>query len=127
VIESHQSADIIAILSQQPIEIREQVEAVSIDMWGGFPKVMAQVFPNALLVYGRFHGIKLVNLDEDSATSIDSKEHKVSLWFSGDAAVLPWLVLDLDDNHFYHPTVHLRHSLNENLYFFCRLSFHHLF
>jgi transposase len=60
VIDSHRSADIIEALSQQPIELREQVEEVSIDMWGGFPKVIAQVFPNAILVYDRFHVMKLV-------------------------------------------------------------------
>ena len=61
VIDSHRSTDIIEALSQQPIELREQVEEVSIDMWGGFPKVIAQVFPNAILVYDRFHVMKLVN------------------------------------------------------------------
>jgi transposase len=61
VLDSHRSADIIEVLSQQPIEQREQVEEVSIDMWGGFPKVMAPVFPNAILVYDRFHVMKLVN------------------------------------------------------------------
>ncbi|MCY7324025.1 MAG: ISL3 family transposase [Phormidesmis sp. CAN_BIN36] len=61
VIDSHRSADIIEVLSHQPIELREQVEEVSIDMWGGFPKVIAQVFPNAVLVYDRFHVMKLVN------------------------------------------------------------------
>jgi len=30
----------------QPLHWREQVEEVSVDMWGGFPKVIAQVFPN---------------------------------------------------------------------------------
>lgn len=61
VIDSHRSEQIIEVLNQQPIEVRAQVEEVSIDMWGGFPKVIAQVFPNAVLVYDRFHVMKLVN------------------------------------------------------------------
>ena len=61
VINSHRSEEIIEVLKQQPIEVRAQVEEVSIDMWGGFPKVIAQVFPNAVLVYDRFHVMKLVN------------------------------------------------------------------
>lgn len=61
VIDSHRSEDMIEVLQQQPIEVRAQVEEVSIDMWGGFPKVVAQVFPNAVLVYDRFHVMKLVN------------------------------------------------------------------
>ena len=35
---------------QQPIEVGEQVSEVSVDMWGGFPKVIQEVFPNAVVV-----------------------------------------------------------------------------
>lgn len=55
VIDSHKQDDIIEILMQQPIEIREKVEEVSVDMWGGFPKVVKEVFPNAKIVIDRFH------------------------------------------------------------------------
>lgn len=55
VIDSHKQDDIIEVLKQQPIEIREKVEEVSIDMWGGFPKVVKEVFPNAKVVIDRFH------------------------------------------------------------------------
>lgn len=47
VIDSHKSDDIITVLKQQPQSMREQVEEVSVDMWGGFPKVIKSVFPNA--------------------------------------------------------------------------------
>jgi transposase len=43
--------------------VREQVEEVSIDMWGGFPKVIEQVFPNAKIVIDRFYVMKAVNKD----------------------------------------------------------------
>ena len=69
VINSHRSEDIIEVLKQQPIEVRAQVEEVSIDMWGGFPKVIAQVFPNAVLVYDRFHVMKLVNQELNNLRS----------------------------------------------------------
>ena len=39
----------------------KQVEEVSVDMWGGFPKVVKEVFPNAKLVFDRFHIMKPVN------------------------------------------------------------------
>jgi transposase len=61
VIDSHKQEDIIKVLQQQPIELREQVEEVSVDMWGGFPKVVQEVFPNARIVFDRFHVIKPVN------------------------------------------------------------------
>ena len=48
-------------LSQQPIEVRKQVEEVSVNMWGGYPKVIEEIFPNATIVYDRFHVIKKVN------------------------------------------------------------------
>lgn len=37
------------------------MEEVSVDMWGGFPKVIEQVFPNARIVFDRFHVMKKVN------------------------------------------------------------------
>lgn len=61
VIDSHQQDEIIEALKMQPIEMREKVKEVSVDMWGGFPKVIAEVFPNAVLVYDRFHVMKPVN------------------------------------------------------------------
>ena len=62
-IDSHRQDDIIEALIKQPFEVREQVEEVSIDMWGGFPKVIEQVFPNAKIVSDRFHVMKAVNKD----------------------------------------------------------------
>jgi transposase len=61
VIDSHKSDDIIAVLKQQPLAMRERVEEVCVDMWGGFPKVIREVFPNAKIVVDRFHVQKLVN------------------------------------------------------------------
>jgi transposase len=61
VIDSHTSEEIIEALKQQPAPIREGVKEVCVDMWQGFPKVIAEVFPNALVVIDRFHVMKLVN------------------------------------------------------------------
>jgi transposase len=61
VVDSHQSEEIIAVLKQQPLEVREQVKEVSVDMWGGFKRVITEVFPNAVIVIDRFHVMKLVN------------------------------------------------------------------
>ena len=62
-IDSHRQQDIVELLMRQPLEVREQVEEVSVDMWGGFPKVIEQVFPNAKLVIDSFHVMKTVNKD----------------------------------------------------------------
>lgn len=61
VIDSHKQDEIIATLLELPLELREAVEEVSVDMWGGFPKVIAEVFPNAMIVFDRFHVMQSVN------------------------------------------------------------------
>ena len=55
------------MLKQQPIEVRQQVEEVSVDMWGGFPKVVSEV-PNAQIVFDRFHAI---DASQDTVTTRD--------------------------------------------------------
>ena len=62
VIDSHKQEDIIEALKQQPFEVRSSIQEVSVDMWGGFPKVVKEVFPNALLVFDRFHVMKRKSL-----------------------------------------------------------------
>ena len=61
VIDSHKQENIIEVLKQQPFEVRALVQQVSVDMWGGFPKVVKEVFPNAQIVFDRFHVMKPVN------------------------------------------------------------------
>ncbi len=61
-IDYHRCQEIIEVLRSQPIEV-EQVEEVSVDMWGGFPKVIKEVFPNAQVIMERFHVMKVVNKD----------------------------------------------------------------
>ena len=63
VIDSHKQDKIIEVLMEQPLELRQGVKEVSVDMWGGFPKVAEKVFPNAVLVIDRFHVMKAVNQD----------------------------------------------------------------
>lgn len=61
VIDGHEQTEIIKSLMKQPLEVRERVEEVSVDMWGGFPEIIKQVFPNAKIVTDRFHVMKAVN------------------------------------------------------------------
>lgn len=63
VIDSHKQEDIIETLLAWPLERREQIAEVSVDMWGGFPKVIHTVFPKARVVIDRFHVMKAVNED----------------------------------------------------------------
>jgi transposase len=43
------------------VAMREGIKEVCVDMWGGFPKVIREVFPNAKTVVDRFHVQKLIN------------------------------------------------------------------
>ena len=61
VINSHKQNEIIEVQILLELEVRQGVEEVSIDMWGGFAKVITTVFPNALIVYDRFHVMRMVN------------------------------------------------------------------
>jgi transposase len=61
VIDSHKSDEIVKALKLLPQEMREHVEEVCVDMWGGFPKVIKEVFPNARIVIDRFHVQKIIN------------------------------------------------------------------
>jgi transposase len=81
-IDSHRQQDIIEVLIRQPLEVRGQVEEVSVDMWGGFPKVIEEVFPNAQVVIDRFHVMKAVNKDLNKlrrATGITDRGSKYLL------------------------------------------------
>ena len=60
VVNTHKTDELIEKLMQQPSEVREAVEEVSIDMWGGFARVVATVFPFALVIYDRFHVMQMV-------------------------------------------------------------------
>jgi transposase len=65
VIDTHRQEGIIEALIKQPLQVREAVEEVSVDMWGGFPEVIEKVFPNARIVTDRFHVMKAVNEELD--------------------------------------------------------------
>lgn len=60
VIDGHTQEIIVKKLMEQPVEVRNLVEEVSIDMWGGFAKIIPQIFPNAQIVTDRFHVMKYV-------------------------------------------------------------------
>jgi len=61
IIESHSSIEIIEVLIQQPIEVREAVVEVSVDMWGWFKKVIQEVFPNAVIVFATLLPAEVAN------------------------------------------------------------------
>ncbi|MBD2309815.1 ISL3 family transposase [Chroococcidiopsis sp. FACHB-1243] len=86
VIDSHRQEDIIETPIQQPLQVREQVEEVSVDMWGGFPKVVQAVFPNAVIVIDRFHVMKAVNEELNKIrkqVGIFDRRSKFLLWKNG--------------------------------------------
>ncbi len=62
VIDSHQHDDLVATLIGLYGEAeREAVEEVSLDLWAGYTTVVRTVFPQAMIVYDRFHVMQHVN------------------------------------------------------------------
>jgi transposase len=58
------------------------VQEVSVDMWGGFAKVIREAFPNAVVVFDRFHVMKLVNQELNQLrkkAGVTTKESKYLL------------------------------------------------
>ncbi len=45
----------------QPDAVREKVKEVSVDMWSGFTAVIKELFPNAKIIYDRFHVMAIIN------------------------------------------------------------------
>lgn len=76
VLNTHEQAAIIEALSKLPLEWRQAIEEVSVDMWGGFPKVIQEVFPKARIVTDRFHVMKAV-LEDLERVRRQSQKQKV--------------------------------------------------
>jgi transposase len=58
VIDGRSQDCLISRLSGLPIQVKEGVTEVSVDMWHGFPKVIEEIFPNAQIVTDRVHVMK---------------------------------------------------------------------
>lgn len=102
VIDSHKQEEIIEALKQQPVAVREQVQEVSVDMWGGFPKVVQEIFTNARLVFDRFHVMKYVNKDlnkvRKQVEGNDKKKSKKAKTIKGSKFILLKNNVDLKDH-----------------------------
>ena len=48
-------------LKAQPEAVRENVKDVSVDMWSGFTAAIKELFPNAKIIYDRFHVMAIIN------------------------------------------------------------------
>jgi transposase len=57
VVDGHSQEKVTEVLMRQPENLREQVEEVSVDMWVVSRKLL-KVFPNARIVFDRFHVMK---------------------------------------------------------------------
>jgi transposase len=121
VIDSHKQEDIIEVLSQQPLHVREQVEEVSVDMWGGFPKVVEQLFPNARIVFDRFHVMKPVN---DELNKV-RKQTKMTL--KGSKFILLKNGIDLTEEQKVKLAGILKHSKRLKLAYELKEEFRHIF
>jgi transposase len=117
VIDSHKSDDIIKALKRIPLVIREQVEEVCVDMWGGFPKVIKEVFPNAKVVIDRFHVQKLVNKNLNKIRlklEIKGLKNKILLMMA-QSKLTELEQTELEKLLQTSPTLRIAHELKENI------------
>jgi transposase len=117
VIDSHKSEDIIMILMQQPQHIRDSVKEVCVDMWGGFPKIIREVFPNAVTTIDRFHVMKLVNKSLNKLRlNLDFKglENRYLL-LSNNQSLLPEEINNLSVRLNQSPVMSIAYELKEEL------------
>ena len=119
VIDSHQQDELItALTTLYPVAERLAVEEVSIDMWAGYTTVVQTVFPQATVVYDRFHVMQHVNRE------LNRLRKQMKVKFKG-APHLLWKHhqdLDVDQKDRLrkglkeHPCLAIAYELKEDLY-----------
>jgi transposase len=117
VIDSHKSDDIIKAIMRLPQSMREQVEEVCVDMWGGFPKVIKEVFPNAEIVIDRFHVQKLINKNLNKIRlKLDLKGlHNKNLLMTTESQLSPREKIELESLLSNSPVLRIAHELKEEI------------
>lgn len=109
------------MLKQQPFEVRSSVQEVSVDMWGGFPKVVQSVFPNAQIVFDRFHVMKPVNEE------LNKVRKQVKMAVQGSKFLLLKNGVDLIESERVKLEVILRHSKRLKLAYELKEEFREIF
>jgi transposase len=119
VIDSHQQDDLIAALAGLYSEAeRGAVEEVSLDLWAGYTTVVRSVFPQATIVYDRFHVMQHVNRE------LNHLRKQMNVKFKGASHLLWKHQQALDDDQRErlregikdHPCLAIAYELKEELY-----------
>lgn len=119
VIDSHQQDELItALTTLYPVAERLAVEEVSIDMWASYTTVVQTVFPQATVVYDRFHVMQHVNRE------LNRLRKQLKVKFKGAPHLLWKHHQDLDDDQQdrlrkglkNHPCLAMAYELKEDLY-----------
>ncbi|MCK8823572.1 ISL3 family transposase, partial [Fuchsiella alkaliacetigena] len=62
ILPSRKKDDLINYFEEEwPKEVRENIKAISMDMWGAYNSMAQEVFPNAKIVVDKFHMVMKVN------------------------------------------------------------------
>jgi len=119
VIDTHQQDDLIAALTAlYPVAERLAVKEVSIDMWASYATVVRTVFPQATIVYDRFHVMQHVNRE------LNRLRKQMNVKFKGAPHLLWKHHQDLDDDQRdrlrqglkNYPCLAMAYELKEDLY-----------
>lgn len=93
-LDSRLKADLIAYFKKKGVQICNQIEVVSSDMWDGYTTLAGDIFPNAVSVIDRFHFFVHLNKALDSTRRLLRKEFPDEDTFKH----LRWAILKNPDN-----------------------------
>jgi transposase len=67
ILPSRKQEDIRKVLMEWGLQVLEQIEEVSIDLWQGYKNLVTEMMPNAQVVADRFHVMVQINKELDTA------------------------------------------------------------
>lgn len=74
IIKGRKQEDIEPVLNSWGLEVLEQIEEVSIDLWKGYKTLVEKLMPNAQVVADRFHVMVQVNNELDRERKRERRE-----------------------------------------------------
>jgi transposase len=73
IVSSRRIAEITEVFEGWGIQVLEQIKEVSIDLWSPYKKLVEELMPNADITADRFHVMKQVNMELDTARKTEKK------------------------------------------------------
>jgi transposase len=73
IVKSRRISEVRQVIEQWGIQVLKQIKEVSIDLWSPYKKLIEELMPNADITADRFHVMKQINMELDTARKIEKK------------------------------------------------------